>query len=318
MDLIFYDFDLTPCLVVRKYVSLNITLKYREYGTFEAHFPPNNAKLITLLKDNRYLICGFGDITAIVTSWQIEDDIAVFAKTPEWLMTKRGLAPLNRTAELPEATARYAVSTAMSDFVTLDSAVNKGTAQAFSTSGAKTVYDIVTSALTGTNLGFRLCADIKAKKFVFSVYGGTEKTVMLSQSNKTAYDMTYTNEIQDMATGGVWFEKKTTDKDGNETTEWAQTAAGTETGAKRWEAVLSGTKTADEAQKEADAKAAKESISCLVRSLEYGKDYALGDTLRVQFEKHGFKRTLKNTVTGVEISCDSKGQETRPILESEG
>ena len=314
-DIVFYSFDFVKKVERARCISVNWTLCYSAYGTFELHLPLTDTEMIKLLDEEDYLICTQAGRQAVITGWRLDEDIAVFGKTPEWLMTKRCTEPMSRTSESSEATARYAVSSAMGDFVTLGTLAGEGTVGDYSTDRVRTVYDIVKEVLSGDRLGFRLYADFDSEGFVFEVYKGEERTVILSQSNKTAHGMSYTKEMQDKVTGGAWYEKKTTDSTGEETTEWVQTDGGTETGARKWNCVLSGIKTEDEAEGEVKTLKTNESIECGVRRLVYGTDYALGDRVRVQFEAENFKKTLYRYVTGVEIYFDTDGCGVRPILE---
>lgn len=56
------------------------------------------------------------------------------------------------------------------------------------------------------------------------------------------------------------------------------------------------------------------SVECEVIGAEYGVDYALGDTLRLQVELGDFRRTLRQRVDGVSIISGSDGKSVKPVF----
>ncbi len=368
-DLIFYDFDFNRLNDYRKFISSNWTINYCGYGSFEAHFPKTQTDLIEMLDKNTYLLCIQGDNQAVITGWQIDEDIAVFGKTPEWLMTRRALNAFSFTATYSNLIANSIVNSGMNDFVTVLPSGLLGTVSAYSTSEVRFVYDIICEVLDKDKLGFSLRADIANKRFVFRPYNGTARKTVVSESNKSAHNMLYTKELQDYTTASGWYQRKMENmgswdaannspalvqlsavnayhyykitSDGTQfgleckkgdylysdvaTGTW-KTAASvpasvwvyinntTARGAKRWDFVLNGMKTYAEAQAELRTKKISETIGAELRRLEYGTDYQLGDTVRVQFEAGNFKKTLTKRVSGVQIFYDVDRQGICPIL----
>ena len=88
------------------------------------------------------------------------------------------------------------------------------------------------------------------------------------------------------------------------------------TGAKKWEAVLSSTKTASEAEMELAQLTKKESSSAQTKGVEYGKDYLLGDIIRVQVEFGDFRKAEKKRITSVSIYYDIDEQGVMPTFNS--
>ncbi len=368
-DLIFYDFDFNRLLDVRKFISVNFTINYCGYGDFEAHLPKTAGTVVSMLEQNPYLICIFGDNQAIITGWQLDDDIAIFGKTPEWLMTKRGLNLFSVTNSYPAAIANQAVSSAMGDFVNVTAAASGGSLTSYSTSRIHTVHNVVQQILKKDSMGFSLRGDIQNKRFVFRTYKGITRTVVVSPSNKSAHSMVYTKELQDFACGG-WYLRKPENMGGwNASTNtpyisnslsqnayryYKITASGSQfgltctkdsylysdtadgswkisasvpsdvwvyeslsalSGAKKWECIMDGTKTLAEAQAELRERTITETVDTELRRLEYGTDFDLGDTLRVQFEFGEFKKTITKRVSGVRIFYDVDRMGICPVLE---
>ncbi len=381
-DIFFYDFDFNLLADFPRVVSLNIEKKYCGYGTFEVHFSPSETDVITLLENNPYLFVVAGESSAIVTGWRIDEDIAVFGRTPEWLLTKRGVQPFTKTAVAAEVIARDAVTSGAGDFVALDELAGLGTAQSYSTDKVRVLYDVVCEVLEKQSLGFKLVPDMSLKKFVFSVYQGNESLCMISPSNRTAYEMTYTVEKQDMVTNCGWYERRFTDMGGwdaynnspglsdnnpenaytyykitsdtyyqsggkyyNVTrfglncikdyylysdtpsgkwkitgkkpdTIWVYIDNPSETGAKKWDAVLSGIKTEEEALAEISGLKRRAETEGEAKDVEYGKDYVLGDIVRVQTEFGDFKKAERKRVSSVNIYYDIDESGVNPVLSS--
>ncbi|MBO4941689.1 MAG: hypothetical protein J6D15_05760 [Clostridia bacterium] len=381
-DIFFYDFDFNLLADFPRVVSLNIEKKYCGYGTFEVHFSLSETDIITLLENNPYLFVVAGGSSAIVTGWRIDEDIAIFGRTPEWLLTKRGVQPFAKTAATAEVIARDAVTSGAGDFVALGELAGFGTAQSYSTDKVRVLYDVVCEVLEKQALGFKLVPDLSLKKFVFSVYQGSESLCMISPSNRTAYDVTYTVEKQDMVTNCGWYERKFIDMGGwdaynnspglsdsnpenaytyykitsdtyyqsggkyyNVTqfglncikdyylysdtpngkwkitdkkpdTIWVYIDNPSETGAKKWDAVLSGIKTAEEALAEISGLKRRAKTEGEAKDVEYGKDYVLGDIVRVQTEFGDFKKAERKRVSSVNIYYDIDKSGVTPVLSS--
>ncbi len=381
-DIVFYDFDFNRLADFNRFISFNIEKKYCGYGTAEIHYSLADSEVLTLLEENPYMFFVAGEHAVIVTGWRVGEDIAVFGRTPEWLLTKRGASEMTFASATPEDIVRSAISTAAGDFVTLDDAVGLGAAQKYSTDKIRVLYDVVCEVLNGQNLGFRLVPDISLRQFVFSVYEGEEALCMISQSSRTAYDMTYTVEKQNMATNSGWYEQKYTDMGGwdaynnspslsngqasnaytfyeitSETyyqsggkyypverfdlnctkgyylycdslsgvwkitnqrpdTIWVYLGNPEVTGAKKWDAVLSGTKTREEAFAEISKLKRNNETGCETKSIVYGEDYKIGDIVKVQTELGDFKKAEKKRVAAVNVYYDVDKSGVVPVLKS--
>ncbi len=381
-DILFYDFDFNLLADFPRVVSLNIEKKYCGYGSFEVHFSLSETDVITLLENNPYLLVVAGENSAIVTGWKIDEDIAVFGRTPEWLLTKRGVTEFSQSGITAEEIARYAVSSSAEDFVELGELKGVGEVSSYSTDKVRVLYDVVCEVLEKQALGFVLIPDINLKKFVFLVYQGNESLCMISPSSRTAYDMKYTVEKQDMVTNSGWYERKFVDMGGWDAynnspslsnnkvsnaytfyqitsdteykigskyypverfdcrcpkgyylysdtpdgkwkvtgikpdTIWIYLGNSVETGAKKWDAVLSGIKTEEEALAEIAQLKRREETEGEAKGVEYGKDYVLGDIVRVQTEFGEFKKTENKRVASVNIYFDTDKSGVAPILSS--
>lgn len=370
-DVFFYNYGFEPLEQVSGFISLNATKKYCGFGTAEIHLPITKTEIIRILVDNPYIICIARDVQMIVTGWQLGEDIAIFGRTPEWLLTKRVVAPFSLAKKTPAEIATYAVQNAMDDFADTAGDASFGETMNYSAKEPKTVYDIVCDVLNPSELGFRMTADVKQKEFIFSVYKGKEQPLMISPSNRTAYDMKYIRDMQDTADNCGWYQRELLNKgnwsasanspslssgrvenyftyykittagsrfglvcsvgsylycdtaDGvwkvtedKPTAKWTYIDNSETDGAMRWESILKGVKTPDEATSELNNMKAVENCETALRHVEYGKDYTEGDIVRVQTEFGDFKCTKRKRVGAVEIFYDTDTVGTRPILQS--
>lgn len=370
-DIFFYDFSFSRLAQFKEYISVNIELKYCSFGTFEAHFSTDTEKLTEILFKNEFLLCKYGNVWAVVTGKRISTDIAVFGRTPEWLLTKRCTEPFTAENKKPSELAAYAVQAGAGDFVSVSQYTASENTKDYSTDKLRTVYDTVCESLSESGLGFRLTPLPTEKKFAFEIYEGTERLRAISASELTAYDMTYTSECLNFVNSGGWYErcmksmgtwnaKKNSPsisdnksenaytyyriigdtytrfglsceagdyiysdsedgkwKIGAETPKnvWVKLEYGDAEGACKWEAVLSGQNTAEEAASEFAKMKTETECEASVRRLEYGTDYNLGDIMRVRFEFGNFRATEKRRVCGIMIYADENESGTRPELE---
>ena len=92
-DIRFYDFDFNLVYIISDWISLNWELKYNGVGTFELQLPPLSG-IIQFLEEQEHLVAVQGDRQAIITGRRLEDDITIYGRTPNWLLTKRLVCPL--------------------------------------------------------------------------------------------------------------------------------------------------------------------------------------------------------------------------------
>lgn len=209
MDIRFYDFDFNHLADFPRFISANFEKKYCGYGTVEVHFGINETEILALLEDNPYLLIFMGENSAVVTGYKIDKDIAVFGRTPEWLLTKRGTEKLSFSDMTPVQIVETIVEKS-ADFVVVaeSKVVDSEKVDEYKTDKVKVLHDVVCEVLNTQQLGFSLTPDISLKSFIFEVYKGHETTVILSKSNRTAHSMNYTLEKQDSATKSGWYERK--------------------------------------------------------------------------------------------------------------
>lgn len=370
IEIRFFDFDFNRMGEFPHFLSLNFEKNFCGYGTAEVHFSITEYGVLEILEKNPYLIFAAGANTAIVTGWKIGDDIAVFGRTPEWLLTKRGVAEFSYDNESAEAIVAGILNVAAGDFAEVVGLEDTGEKISYSTDGVKVLHDVISQILGQHNLGFVLEPDFVNKKFVFRILKSRETTVLLSEANRTAYDTVFMTDILDLASDSGWYKGRFVDmgdwnaakntptlrnnnvdnylkfykiteahssrfnlncvkgefiycdntegawKTSDERPDviWGYIDNPNVEGAKKWDAVLDGTKTVDEAINEISGKTAKESSELETRNVEYGVDYGLGDIVRIQVEFGQFKRTFKKRINSVNIYYDADRTGVKPVF----
>lgn len=373
-DIRIYDFDFNLIHLEPYATSSNWELYYNDIGTWEGHFKRSNA-IIDAVMSRPYLVAVQGDKQAIITGRRVKEDLALFGRTPNWLLSRRVIKKFKTSVlSLPskdsETIARWVVSQAFSDvgnFI-LGGKINLTVQRDFWRNTTNPVNEVVRDCLALDGAGHRVRFDPTAKKWVFEVYKGIERPLTISAAYNTAYDTEYTEDIQDYFTSG-WYERELEDmgewdasansptltnnnpsnygksyrvstagtrfgisfKEGDyivcvdKSGAWSKSPepatvwdyiSGSKVGIYKWDAVLSGS-TESEAKSDLAAKKWIKKIQAKVRSLKYGRDYNLGDVVRVQMQAGAWKASYENRIVGVNIWFEQNNLGEQPILEDD-
>ncbi len=213
-DIRIYDQDFALITILPRYISVNWKLEFGAYGTAEIHLE-KTAAITSLLTENRYLFLEQDDHQALVTGVRIEEtECIVFARTLEWLLTKFLVHDFfAERGETASAVACRLVATALPEDVTLytsgeDSVLTD--ASTFAIEEATDVYHAVCDCLADEKVGFSFIYDKERGGFLFSVMRAVENsTLILNEEYKTAYNQSFTKDLQQEASGGVYYHKVT-------------------------------------------------------------------------------------------------------------
>lgn len=307
MMLFIYDFDFNLLLVEKGIIRSRWVVYYNDVGTFEAHLPATS-ELCRIVSENPYLIVKQHGLSAIVVGYELSDELIVYGRTCNWLLTKR------ITPETPTKTAlagEMASQFVEEAFYDVDNFVLNtlalGESVEFKTE-EDTTFSAVKNCLEISGLGHELDFDEKDKKWEFNIFSGSENEIILSEAHKNACNTGISFDILDYASCGN-YEKETANGVKN-----VQVVKDSDkTGILRWEVKLSG-ETEEEAEKELQSLNQKYELTMDTYGISWKKDYALGDTLRIQVIKGDFKRNEVRKVIGVEISVEQGSYKESPIL----
>ena len=294
-----YDFGFDLLFLETKVNSTSWTLYYNGIGTFEAHLPLNSG-LTELTAENKYLVVCEDDKAAILTGREIGDELILYGRTPNWLLEKR-IAPKSESAtgaagEICAELVENAFSD-VSDFEVLTPPESDSITVERAT--YKSVFDAVSEYLSLCGMGHSLDFDRAENKWIFRIYQGEEMPLLISEANKNAFDTSASYDILDLADCGYYGENG-----------YLQ---GDKSGIYRWEAVLT-----DETEAEAAISLAKKKenaeISLKLRDLRLGRDYNMGDIVRIQIIKGNWRTTAKKRIKGVRITQKGGFFEEIPIF----
>ncbi len=305
MMLLFYDFEFNLIFAETKITSLRWSLKHSGIGSFEAHIPLSS-DVLDLLCENNYLVVVYKGLSAIVAGYQLGDDLTIYGRTCNFLLSKRVTKAFSAVSGLSGELSRGFAEVAFADVDNFCiGSVEKGTETQIESS------DIITNSLierciAHDNLGYEIVFDTKNKKWVFNILPSNENEIIFSEANKNAYNLQLSYDILDLAHGGYYLPK---DMEESLYIENSQAS-----GIYRWETLLAPS-TEQEALSELKSEKICDEVSLCARCAKFGTDYQLGDVVRVQVIKGSLKKTFKKRISGVEIRASQNDSYEMPIFE---
>lgn len=308
MTLFVYDFEFNLLLVETGIIRSRWIVYYNDVGTFEAHLPITS-ELTKIVNEHRYLVVKQHGLSAIIVGVELGSELILYGRTCNWLLSKRITPKIEQSTVYAGEKAIDMVQSAFSDVENFAFGnTPKGIEVEFECTEGETL-NAVRDCLDLSSLGHKLSFNEKAKSWDFEILEGRESELILSEAHRNAYSTKISSDILDMANCGV-YEKKT--DSGYISTKITGDEA--KTGIYRWEAKIFG-ETKNEAKINLGKLSEKNKISMATNDISWGKDYALGDTLRLQIIKGAYRTTEKKRVSGVEITTRQGEYSEQPIFE---
>ncbi len=286
-DIRFYDLNFNLNLIEPSFLSVSFCEKFRDVGSFEIHLPKDSAAAELTLP----CMAVIGDFCGIVTGLRISQDIAVFGKTLDFLLSKRICKPQSFKEKSAAEIVKSLTDACICDFAVLEEFEDFSVDEDFIISSPTPLCNVI-ARICGEN-GYSLCADFENKKFVFKILPMRSNPIRLSADTATAGNIVRSVNYSGYA-GWGWFGDVLISSD-------------TAEGAYRWETVLSG-ETEGEAKEKLAAQKPVSSISAELQNLIYGKDYFAGDI----FTFDGGGRAV---LTEMHVDCDENGEKFTPTFE---
>lgn len=311
-DIRIYDFDFNLLDIESKIVSTSHRIYFNDIGKAEIHLP-ENTKAAEVLFDNRYLLMTQGEKQAIITGVQLGTECIIYGRTPNWILTRKVLAPVTEQTVSAEEFVRSAVSKAFeeSDSFVLGDLCGIEDELVVNEESYVSLADSVKSILDGIGAGHRVRFDIKNKKWIFEVLKGEKRPLVISESNLNCYGTEYMFDLQNYFSLGVY---KLRESQTEDSPIWEEIKTEEKSGLYKWETVLYSSCEAD-AKRELEKSRIEESITAKLREIKCGKDYELGDSLKVKFAKGDLKRTKELKVIGADFWNEANDSGEMPILE---
>ena len=302
--IIFYDYEFNRLLAETKVISWQLTKYFNGVGIFSAHLPLSS-EATRLVAENDYLVCKVGDEFMLVTGKEIGNELVIYGRTINWLLTRRVLLPFSevtkRTGEFVQGIFEDAYkdceSVVFGDFYA-------GDEQSISSDSPKPLANGIFDALSLCNLGNEMVFDTKNRRIVFNILKGEDKNLLISEANKNASSVKIIQNISEHA-NLCYYEGENgylTAGDGGE-------------GLYRFETYVTSDKEED-AISRLDKMKKENTLNLTAQGLEYNKDYRLGDTVRLQIIKGDYRTCKRVKIIGVEKSAGPAGYREMPIFEN--
>lgn len=301
--MLFYDYEFNLLFIEPKIISWRLTKYFNEIGTFEAHLPLSSGAT-RLVLENEFLVVGICGEYAIVTGKQVAEELIIYGRTCNWLLSKRVLLPFESTQT---TTGDFIKDKFESVYSACENVVfgnmESGDEHTFSSESPKLLSESVFDALSADKLGCEFVFDKVRKLWVFNLLKGEDKLLMISEANKNASYSDITENISEYA--NICYYKG---EDGY------LTLGEEKTGLYRFETFISSDSEDDARQRlKKHKKEAKTEV--MATGPRYKTDYLLGDTVRVQIIKNDYKVTKRLRIKGVELLSKPDGYLEKPIFE---
>ena len=304
----FYDFEFNILAVETNIIKSRWVIYYNDIGTFEAHLPITS-EITKILSENNYVVVKQHGFSAVIVGFELKDELILYGRTCNWLFSKRILNSVSYDEDFAGEIATKLAGNAFSDVANFSvGTVAMGDKINFSKE-EDTAINMISDCLAMSDLGHELRFNDKEKVWEFNVLEGNVNDLVLSEAHRNAYDTGVTFDILDLATSGR-YEKKT------DSGYVSTSIVGDEdkTGIYRWEAKLLGSNE-QEARTDLLKHREKGEASLSVKDILYGRDYRLGDVLRIQILKGAYRKTETKRAKGVEITTKQGVYSEKPIFE---
>lgn len=327
-DIRIYDFEFNLLCIENKIISSNWHLKHNGVGSFEMHFSLDSEICGNIhdnfdMKRNKLLVVVQGDKQGILTGFRIKDELAIYGKTCNFLLSKR-LVPKFSTSQLDikkdvESISRYCVKNAFADVDNFVLGDCVGFDEMFASGkhfwrnvynpASEVVHDLMDIGGGGHGVLF----DIKNNRWVFYTTKNKENPMLLSVQMKNAYNIETMGSIGEYCSCG-WYEQYQSAEDGVPADPvWTFVTKDEKSGIYRWEGRLNGMYESEAAADLKNKKIAEETELSL-RKVYYKKDFELGDIITLQYKFGNYEKTVKKLIEGVYLTFENNNISEKPVF----
>lgn len=306
-DIYFYNYEFELLDIEANFFSVNWQLQFNAVGQFEAHFPLD-AEIVQIAREEDFLIAVQGEKAAVITGKTAEEDFALFGRSCNWFLTQKVVSELSAEGKTVGELVCELVGAAFADVENFvcESAEELTEAASTEKEGCFLLSEIVQECLESVGAGHEMLFDAKNKRWIFRVVSGQEREWLISEDNRNLSGGELSEDVLDERNVG-WYQTE-------EPAVWSAIGATDKKGFYRRECVLKAT-TEENAERELSLKKKKTSLTAEVHKLLYGKDYYLGDVVRVQEKKGKWLCVGKQKITGVHLWYESGEHGEQPIME---
>jgi len=214
-DIRLYDRNFNILAVLPGYLSVNWELKFSEFGLGEIQLEKTE-EIVKILTENKYLFLVQGDIQSIVSGYKIGEICTVFTRTLEWLLTKFCVKKFKMSDlsafDYPWRNKNDLIKYVLTEYLHEDFALqyngikDEVDMSEFVQSAPDNVYSVIKKIIDTPSVGFKFYRDFDEGRFVFQLLEGAKnENVVLCDNYRTSYESEYSVDIQNRATGGVFY-----------------------------------------------------------------------------------------------------------------
>ena len=298
MDIRFYDLKFNLLYILPSnsgdngYISCNVTHDFNGNGKFEITFIDRELeKIVKEYKDD--LMIFWDGFQGFLTGYQLHNtQNTLFGQQLNGLLARRVIRVKDEIFnDNVENIARKFIADYY-DFLTLGNLAGFSKIVEFAPESYKNGDEIISSLLKKDNAGFEIVADIKNKKYIFSVLKSRNNDLILSENNLNAYELTESYDNKTLVTGG-WYKRIEQDSDGNETKVWNYYNADEgKNGIYKKETSLS-SDSLEKAKTEFSEIVPFNEFQYKTKNISFGVNYKLGDVLRCQVGNATIRKQIK-------------------------
>ncbi|MBQ3038209.1 MAG: hypothetical protein IJD30_03415 [Clostridia bacterium] len=338
-DIRVYDFEFNLLCIMCDVTSVQWHILYDDVGTFEGHFSLND-EISNIILSHRYIVITQGENQAICTGKIVDNELIVCGRTVNWILSKRVRPPFKSKDIFgenytdPETILLYCLEKGFTkppqidddgyeiadsidedkmveNFIIPEKAGADKLTSHFWRISANELTKLCSDLCKKLDRGYRVVFDVVNRQWVFEFIYSRLNNILISTVSKTAYDMSYTEDMLGLASGG-WYFVEDTEEDGSQA-KWHYIKKEDKKGIYAWDCVMnvSGISEAEDTLKK---KKITQSVEAKLRKLKYNRDYFMGDIIPV-YIKLGEYELLKNyKVEGIDIQMSQNECYEQPIL----
>lgn len=205
-DIRFFDFNFNLIHTENEFLGSNWTVYYNDIGTFEAHFDLKSDTL-PIVMENNFLVAVQGNLSAVVVGKKVSDELVIYGRTCNWLLTKRTTDAFDSTATI-DALLTEKVGQSFSDVTNfeIDTIPDLPTITA-SRDDRCEIFSLVQECLQSASLGHTLEFDPVNSLWIFKILKGNENNpIVISTVNRNAYDISTESDLLNLCNQG-WYKK---------------------------------------------------------------------------------------------------------------
>ncbi len=214
-ELRFYNYEFEPIAIENEIISVYETVYFNDIGIFEARLNPYSKAFLKIINEPYLLVEDEGRLF-VVTAKQADDVCTIYARTPNWFLSKRIVAPFTskRLFEMGDISAKTA-DEIVKFLIGKHFGADNGNFQVTGSTGVTDDIDfrrivlnplstVVSECLDTAKAGHEVYYDKNAKRWVFKISAGRKSGLIIGESQKNTVSSKYTDNALSYSNCGVY------------------------------------------------------------------------------------------------------------------